>query len=108
MITLTEKALSELRRIVADQGFDPLTLLRMGVKGGGCSGFTYVMAFDPTPPSEEDEIIEGEIRIVISRKSLIYLEGMTIDFHEDLMSRGFVFENPNASESCGCGTSFSV
>ena len=80
----------------------------MGVKGGGCSGFSYVMAFDQTPPSEDDEIIDGEIRIVIARKSIIYLEGLTIDFHEDLMSRGFVFDNPNAAATCGCGTSFSV
>lgn len=108
MITLTKKAVTELKRIIAEQDFDPETLLRMGVKGGGCSGFTYMMAFDPTPPSDGDEIIEGEVRVVVSRKNLLYLEGLTIDFHEDLMSRGFVFDNPNASGSCGCGTSFSV
>jgi iron-sulfur cluster assembly protein len=108
MINLTDKAVVELKRIIADQGFDPETPVRMGVKGGGCSGFSYAMTFDPTASTETDEIIEGEVRVAIDRKSIIYLEGMTIDFHEDLMQRGFVFENPNASSTCGCGTSFSV
>lgn len=108
MINLTEKAVAELKRIIAEHDFAPETPVRMGVKGGGCSGFSYIMTFDPIEPSDEDKVIEGEIRIVIDRKSLTYLKGLTVDFHEDLMSRGFVFDNPNASSSCGCGTSFSV
>jgi iron-sulfur cluster assembly protein len=109
MITLTEKAVSELSHIISEQEFKEDTPLRIGIKGGGCSGFSYVMNFDHSPPEDEDTVVEtGGMRVLIDRKSLTYIEGLIVDFQEDLMQRGFVFNNPTASGTCGCGTSFSV
>jgi iron-sulfur cluster assembly protein len=85
-ITLTEKAANEVKRIIADQKIEPEMNLRVGVTGGGCSGFSYALGFD--------------------KKSALYLDGTTIDFYEGLEARGFKFDNPNAVKSCGCGSSF--
>ena len=108
MIGLTERAAKEIRRIVADQNLGPATALRVGVKGGGCSGFSYTLGFDDQV-AEVDQVTEvGDIRIVCDPKSFLYLYGTQIDFEDNLMGRGFKFGNPNAAESCGCGESFSV
>jgi iron-sulfur cluster assembly protein len=108
VITLTERAVKELKRIVTDQHLPPETVLRVGVKGGGCSGFSYTLGFDDAV-HEEDQVAELEgFRVVCDPKSFLYLSGTQVDFEESLMGRGFKFGNPNASKTCGCGESFSV
>ena len=108
MISLTERAVKEVRRIVEEQNLPDATSLRVGVKGGGCSGFSYTLGFDDTY-SEVDQVSEfSGVRIVCDPKSFLYLNGTMVDFEESLMGRGFKFTNPNASKSCGCGESFSV
>jgi len=82
--------------------------LRLGVKGGGCSGLSYAIAFD-AHPRERDRIFTFDgVRVFVDPKSFVYLNGMTLDYEETLMRQGFTFTNPNSSRSCGCGTSFSV
>jgi iron-sulfur cluster assembly protein len=108
MIQLTERAVKELRRIVTDQSLPEGTALRVGVKGGGCSGFSYSLGFDDSV-HESDMISEADgFRVVCDPKSFLYLNGTEVDFEESLMGRGFKFGNPNATKSCGCGESFSV
>lgn len=108
MISLTDRAAKELRRIVTDQSLPEGTVLRVGVKGGGCSGFSYSLGFDDTV-HEDDQVAETDgFRIVCDPKSFLYLSGTQVDFEESLMGRGFKFGNPNASKTCGCGESFSV
>ena len=108
MITLTQRAVKELRRIVQEQNLPETTVLRVGVKGGGCSGFSYSVGFDDTV-HDTDQVTELEgFRVVCDPKSFLYLNGTQVDFEESLMGRGFKFGNPNATKSCGCGESFSV
>ena len=108
MISLTERAVKELRRIVAEQKLPEDTVVRVGVKGGGCSGFSYSLGFDDTI-HEDDQVGEAEgFRVVCDPKSFLYLNGTQLDFEESLMGRGFKFGNPNASKTCGCGESFTV
>jgi iron-sulfur cluster assembly protein len=108
VIQLTERAAHEVRRIVSEQKLPEATALRVGVKGGGCSGFSYTLGFDDQV-NDMDQINEVEgVRVVCDPKSFLYLNGTQIDFEESLMGRGFKFANPNASNSCGCGESFSV
>ncbi len=107
-IQLTETAAGEIKSIIKDQGLGETVALRVGVKGGGCSGFSYVLDLTEAPV-ENDEVMESHgIRVVSDRKSYLYLNGTEIDFKDEVMGRGFVFKNPNASHSCGCGSSFSV
>ncbi|MBM3991508.1 MAG: iron-sulfur cluster assembly accessory protein [Planctomycetes bacterium] len=108
MIQLTERAAHEVRRIVAEQKLPDATALRVGVKGGGCSGFSYTLGFDDQV-SETDQVYDVDgVRVVCDPKSFLYLNGTQIDFEDNLMGRGFKFGNPNAAKSCGCGESFSV
>ncbi|MSR63666.1 MAG: iron-sulfur cluster assembly accessory protein [Planctomycetes bacterium] len=108
MISLTERAAKELRRIVSDQNLPEGTVLRVGVKGGGCSGFSYSLGFDDSV-HEDDQTAETDgFRVVCDPKSFLYLNGTQVDFEESLMGRGFRFGNPNASKTCGCGESFQV
>ncbi len=108
MITLTERAVKEVRRIIGEQNLPEDTVLRLGVKGGGCSGFSYSLGFDDTV-QETDQVAElNGIKVVCDPKSFLYLSGTQLDFEESLMGRGFKFGNPNASKTCGCGESFSV
>ncbi len=108
MIGLTERAAAEVKRIIHEQKLPAATALRVGVKGGGCSGFSYTLGFDDRI-SEIDQITELHgIRLVCDPKSFLYLSGTEVDFEESLMGRGFKFGNPNASKTCGCGESFSV
>lgn len=108
MISLTERAALEVKRIVSEQKLPEATALRVGVKGGGCSGFSYTLGFDDQV-SETDQIYElAGVRVVCDPKSFLYLNGTQIDFEDNLMGRGFKFGNPNAAKSCGCGESFSV
>jgi iron-sulfur cluster assembly protein len=108
VIQLTERAIKEIRRIVAEQRLPESTVLRVGVKGGGCSGFSYSLGFDDTV-LDTDQVFESDgVRVVCDPKSFLYLSGTQLDFEESLMGRGFKFANPNASKTCGCGESFSV
>jgi len=107
-ITLSEAAAKEIKSIIKDQGLAEGVSLRVGVKGGGCSGFSYVLDLTETAP-ENDEVMECQgIRILSDRKSYLYLNGTEIDFKDEVMGRGFVFKNPNATHTCGCGSSFSA
>jgi len=107
-VQVTEKALARIRTAIVKEGISPdQGGLRLGVQGGGCSGLSYNIRFD-TQPRERDRIYQfGDVRVFVDPKSFIYLHGMILDYQETLMQQGFVFVNPNASKSCGCGTSFS-
>ena len=108
-VTLTEKAASEVKRIMAEQNHPENMHLRVGVSGGGCSGFSYSLAFDEKMDEEMDDLYELHgVKMIVDRKSDLYLDGTTLDFFEGLEKRGFVFNNPNATKSCGCGSSFSA
>lgn len=109
-IILTEAAAKEIKKIVVEQGLPAdLTRLRVGVKGGGCSGFSYMLDLTEEPKGEMDEEMEMHgVKILCDQKSLLYLEGAEVDFRDEIMGRGFVFKNPNATSSCGCGSSFSA
>jgi iron-sulfur cluster assembly protein len=108
-VILTESAAREIRNIVTQQELDASKIrLRVGVKGGGCSGFSYLLDLTETQ-KETDEVFEMHgIKIIVDPKSLLYLSGVTVDFKDEIMGRGFVFNNPNATSSCGCGSSFSA
>lgn len=108
MIGITERAAKEIKRILTDQSLPNGTGLRVGVKGGGCSGFSYTLGFDDHV-GEVDQVTEVDgVRVICDPKSFLYLSGTEIDFEDNLMGRGFKFGNPNASKTCGCGESFSV
>ena len=112
-ITLTEKAALEVKKIITEQltGPDapPQVYLRMSVKGGGCSGFQNKLDLDKDMNPKVDEIFEQHgVNIVVDRRSLMYLNEVTVDFHEDLNKRGFSITNPSAKSTCGCGSSFSM
>ena len=107
-IGLTDRAVDELERIIGDQNMPDGTALRVGVKGGGCSGFSYTLGFDDQVNVTDQVNEEYKVRVVCDPKSFLYLNGTVVDFEDNLMGRGFKFMNPNASKSCGCGESFSV
>ncbi len=108
-IQVTDKALVKVKSAMAKEGISPdQGGLRLGVQGGGCSGLSYNVRFD-TQPRERDRIYQfGDVRVFVDPKSFIYLNGMILDYQETLMQQGFVFVNPQATKSCGCGTSFSA
>ncbi|MFN4248304.1 MAG: HesB/IscA family protein [Flavipsychrobacter sp.] len=106
-VSLTEGAIAEIKRLMDESGFDASQSLRIGVKGGGCSGMSYVLGFDAKEADDEIYEIEG-IPVLMKKAHGIYLFGMTVDFEDGLNARGFVFKNPNASSTCGCGSSFAV
>lgn len=107
-IFITPRAASEIRRIKADNKIPDAHALRLGVKGGGCSGMTYVLAFDEAPRTG-DKLFEIEgLTVYVDPKSLFYLSGTTLEFSDGLSGKGFVFNNPNAQRTCGCGNSFGV
>lgn len=106
-VMLTQRAARQIRDIKENEGLDGELYLRVAVEGGGCSGLSYKLGFDIK--TDEDRIIESQgMEIVINPKHLMYLEGIQIDYPDGLDARGFTFDNPNASESCGCGSSFAV
>lgn len=109
-ILLSELAAKEIKSIIADQNLPAdKTFLRVGVKGGGCSGFSYLLDLTEDAPADTDEEVEcNGVKILIDQKSMLYLDGTEIDFRDEVMGRGFVFKNPNATSSCGCGSSFSA
>jgi iron-sulfur cluster assembly accessory protein len=112
-IMITEKAAAEVKRIVAEQlagpEAPPEVFLRMSVKGGGCSGFQHKLDLDKEMNPKLDEKFEQHgVAIVIDRRSLMYLNDVVVDYHDDLNKRGFSISNPNAKTTCGCGSSFSM
>jgi iron-sulfur cluster assembly protein len=109
MITVTEKAASRIRELLEKEGI-PIDVggLRLGVQGGGCSGLTYAMKLEKQARPSDKVFVQGEVRVFVDPKSYLYLAGTVLDFKDDLMQQGFVFQNPNASKSCGCGSSFSA
>lgn len=109
-VHLTERAAKEIGRVVQEQGFDAAsTWVRVGAKGGGCSGFSYVLDFDQQGPTEFDLAFEMHgVRVVVDKKSDFFMGGTILDFNDGLLDRGFVFKNPGAKGTCGCGTSFSA
>ena len=106
-VILSQNAIIELKRLMTEDNFDQEQVLRVGVKGGGCSGLSYILAFDKAEPLDEHFEIDG-INCVMNPAHGIYLMGMQIDWSTGLDARGFVFTNPNASNTCGCGSSFAV
>jgi len=106
-VKFTQGAVTEAKRLMAEPGFDADKKLRLGVKGGGCSGMTYLLSFEKPAVSDSHFDIDG-VPCIMDKSHSIYLIGMEIDFQDGLNSRGFTFKNPNASSTCGCGTSFAV
>lgn len=106
-VTLTEGAVKELRKLKDQQEMGDDFGLRIGVEGGGCAGMNYLLGFDQKKDGDSEFELEG-IRIFMNKAHGLYLAGMEIDFKNGLDARGFTFNNPNASKTCGCGTSFSA
>ena len=106
-ISFTEKALEEVKVILRDKNVPAEYGLRVGVQGGGCSGMSYMLGFDK--PTDADETFELDgVTLIMDKKHGMYVMGMEVDFKDGLDARGFIFNNPNAAETCGCGDSFSV
>ena len=106
-VKLTEGAVKELKRLMDEEGFDNTQYLRIGVKGGGCSGLSYVLGFDKKEDDDEIHELQG-IPVIMKAAHGLYLFGIEINFEDGLNARGFTFSNPNASSTCGCGSSFAV
>ena len=109
MIQMTEKAIREIKRLQSEDPKAQNSVLRVMVVGGGCSGMSYKLGFDDQATSAEDRVIEyGDVKIAIDAKSYLFLDGTELDFSDGLNGKGFVFNNPNAKRTCGCGNSFSA
>jgi iron-sulfur cluster assembly protein len=108
MITVTPKAVQKIREAFAKQGVTGGGL-RLGVLGGGCSGLSYQFKYDPKPRVTDNVFtFEDDVQVYVDPKSMVYLNGMTLDWKDSLIHSGFAFENPHAKRSCGCGTSFTA
>ncbi len=108
-ITLTETAAKEISTIIEKQELSlEKVRLRVGVKGGGCSGFSYILDLTENQKDSDEAFDQHGVKIICDPKSYLYLNGTTIDFKDEIMGRGFVFQNPNANSTCGCGSSFSA
>ncbi len=106
-VILTDGAKKEIKRLMQSDDVPENYALRIGVKGGGCSGLSYILGFDEKTEKDDEFILEN-IRIIMEKGHGMYLVGMEIDYHNGLNNRGFIYNNPNATETCGCGTSFSA
>lgn len=107
MITVTEQAKKQALRLMEDEGKDGF-FIRVGVNGGGCSGLMYQLTFDNTETENDRSFEDNGVKVVVDKKSYLYLIGTTLDFSGGLNGKGFIFSNPNAERTCGCGESFSV
>tara|TARA_B110000046_G_C12845060_1_gene335315 strand:+ start:92 stop:418 length:327 start_codon:yes stop_codon:yes gene_type:complete len=108
MIKVSDTAKNQVLKLKADAEVEMDAFIRVGVKGGGCSGLTYLMDFD-TSIKDDDKVFEDKgVKIVVDKKSFLYLIGTELDFSGGLNGKGFAFVNPNASRTCGCGESFSI
>lgn len=108
-VEISEKAAFEIKKVMDEESLEN-SALRVGLQGGGCSGFQYLLNFIKEEEASEDEDYvdqQGDIKVVVDKKSAAYLQGTVIDFHSGIDKRGFVFNNPGAAQSCGCGSSFS-
>lgn len=106
-VTLTEGAKQEIRKLISQQELGGDYGLRLGVEGGGCAGMNYILGFDQQKEGDQEYLID-DIKVFMHKAHGLYLAGMQVDFQDGLNARGFTFSNPNASSTCGCGTSFSV
>jgi|TARA_R110000824_G_scaffold56413_7_gene154472 iron-sulfur cluster assembly protein len=108
-VTITERAAKEVLKVIEEQDYNQSTAVRIGAKGGGCAGMSYVLDFDRNGATEFDLSYEQHgVNLVVDKKSSFFMMGTELDFNDGLLDRGFVFKNPEATGSCGCGTSFSV
>ena len=105
MVQVTEKALDQIRRVVAKEGG---TGLRLAVQGGGCAGMSYLFKIEKKERAGDHVFGAGDARLLIDPKSFVYMDGLTLDYKESLIHSGFVIDNPNAQKTCSCGTSFST
>ncbi len=107
-VEITSKA-AEAARAQLEKRKTPEAMIRLGVKGGGCSGFSYVIEFEDAPPRDRDRVFDRDgVKFVVDKKSLVYLAGTILDWEKTLMNQGFKFKNPQEKSTCGCGHSFQV
>ena len=106
--TLTPKAAEKIKKIFAEQQMPEGSCLRVGIKGGGCSGFSYMLDVTDKPAADDEVYESNGVRVVTDPKSSLYLSGTEVDYEDSLLKGGFIFNNPNAKRSCGCGASFST
>ena len=106
MIEVTPKAVAKIRDAFQKQGVTGG--LRLGVLGGGCSGLSYLFKFDPKPRPKDKVFDFGDVKVFVDPKSMVFLDGMTLDWKDSLLQSGFAFDNPHAKKNCGCGTSFTA
>ena len=107
-IKISEKAASEIKKVMGENKIPETAGLRLGVKGGGCSGFTYVLGFDENASGTDKVFDANGVRIFVDERSLPYLCGVLLDYQDGLSGKGFTFDNPNATRTCGCGHSFNA
>lgn len=109
MIKVSTSAKEKVAVLMQEEGFDPTSaFVRVGVKSGGCSGLSYDLSFDAAQEESDQLFEDNEVKIVVDKKSLLYLVGTTLEYSGGLNGKGFVFNNPNANRTCGCGESFSL
>lgn len=109
LISISQNAVDKIRALLTEHGKPAGTPVRVGIKGGGCSGFSYTFSFENNPVTKFDHVIEnGDVKLVIDKKSAIYMAGTELDYENTLMKSGFVFKNPRAKTTCGCGSSFAA
>jgi iron-sulfur cluster assembly protein len=109
MIKVSATAKNKVRMLMTEEGFDPnIAYVRVGVKSGGCSGLSYELNFDNETNQKDSLYEDNDVKIIVDKKSLLYLIGTTLEYSGGLNGKGFVFNNPNAQRTCGCGESFSL
>ena len=109
MIKVSESARKKIVSLMTEEGFDPVNdFVRVGVKSGGCSGLSYELKFDNNTGEQDKVFADNDIKIAVEKKSFLYLAGTVLEFSGGLNGKGFVFNNPNANRTCGCGESFSL
>jgi len=109
MIKVAESAKNKVSELMKEDGFDPsVDFVRVGVKSGGCSGLSYDLIFDKNKSDNDKVFLDNHVKILVDKKSLLYLIGTTLEYSGGLNGKGFVFNNPNANRTCGCGESFSL
>lgn len=106
-VSITNGAAEELKNILKEENVAENKYLRLGVKGGGCSGLSYILEFEDKTPFDDEYVLNG-VPVIIDKRQMLYLVGMELDYQYGLNNRGFIFNNPNAKTTCGCGTSFSA
>lgn len=108
MIKVSDNAKNQAVKLMAEDNFGPEAFIRVGVKGGGCSGLMYELKFDDKDQDGDQVFEDNGVKVVVDKKSVLYLAGTELDFSGGLNGKGFVFKNPNANRTCGCGESFSL